>query len=424
MTLRRRATVIGHSHAYLCVALSLVFAIGCGGGAPDTPTSPPAATPVLTSITLTSSSATVAVGSTLQLTAAARDQQGRELFVTLAWSSSTAAIANVSASGLVTAVAPGTTTITVSSGSASASLAVTVTGTIAYVAGQAYFGRNSYIEYLAGNAPIILTAPHGGALAPTSIPDRIAAACGGSATTVTDANTSELVRVMQQRYFARHGAYPHVIISNLSRRKLDPNRVPPEAACGNADAAAALFEWHAFIDIAKRAVLASTGRGWYMDIHGHGHPIPRLELGYLLADADLNLPDVALDASLTYENTASIRTLSQFSPLSFATLLRGPHSLGTLYANNGFPSIPSATDPRPNGTDYFNGGDNTVRHSCGGSATSLGGATGGNICGVQIEANFTGVRNNAASRDRFGDATAVVLEEFLRVHWGIRLASP
>ena len=30
-----------------------------------------------------------------------------------------------------------------------------------YVPGQSYFGRNNYIEYLAGNAPVILSAPHG-----------------------------------------------------------------------------------------------------------------------------------------------------------------------------------------------------------------------------------------------------------------------
>ena len=298
------------------------------------------------------------------------------------------------------------------------------TAPTSYSPGVSYFGRNNYIEYIAGNTPIILSAPHGGALTPSSIPDRVQSSCGVTPTTVTDANTAELVRAMQQRFFAKFGTYPHVIISNLSRRKLDPNRVQPEAACGNPDATTALNEWHGFIDIAKRAVLATSGKGWYMDMHGHGHTIPRLELGYLLADADLNLSDAALDAALSYENTASIRTLSQFSPLSFAALLRGPNSLGTLYATNGFPSIPSATDPRPNGTDYFNGGDNTVRHSCGAGATSLGGATGGNICGVQIEANFTGVRDNAASRNRFADATAVVLEEYLRTHWGLRLGSP
>ena len=53
---------------------------------------------------------------------------------------------------------------------------------ISYVAGQSYFGRNGYVEYIAGNTPVILTAPHGGTLSPSSIPDRTASACGGSAT--------------------------------------------------------------------------------------------------------------------------------------------------------------------------------------------------------------------------------------------------
>jgi hypothetical protein len=42
---------------------------------------------------------------------------------------------------------------------------------------------------------------------------------------------------------------------------------------------------------------------------------------------------------------------------------------------------------------------------------------------VQIEANYTGVRDNASNRDRFGDATAVVLEQYLATHWGLNLGS-
>ncbi len=290
-----------------------------------------------------------------------------------------------------------------------------------YTPGQSYFGRNGYVEYIAGNAPVILTAPHGGTLTPASIPDRTAAACGGSATTVTDLNTAELVRTMQQRFYARFGVYPHVIISLLARRKLDPNRLLLEGACGNVTAQGALEDWHGFIDLAKSAVLQASGKGWYMDMHGHAHTIQRLELGYLLADADLDRTDAALDASSTFEGTSSIRTLSLLSPLPFSALLRGPSSLGTLYANNGFPAVPSATDPRVNGTDYFNGGDNTARHSCGAGASALGGVTGGNICGVQIESNFTGVRDTPASRERFGDVTALVLDAYLREHWGLRL---
>jgi len=290
-----------------------------------------------------------------------------------------------------------------------------------YTPGTSYFGRNNYIEYVAGNAPVIFTAAHGGALTPTTIPDRTDLSCGGSATTTTDLNTIELVRAMQQRYFARFGKYPHVIINHLARRKLDANRTETEAACGNLEARTALNEWHDFIDVAKNAILASTGKGWYMDMHGHGHTIQRLELGYLLSASQLDLSDASLDGVRAYQDTASMRTISEADPISFSALLRGPSSFGTLYSANGFPSVPSASDPSPHGDPYFSGGDNTRRHACGAEATMFGGVTDGSICGVQIESNFVGVRDNAANRDRFGDATAVVLENYLFAHWGLKL---
>lgn len=292
-----------------------------------------------------------------------------------------------------------------------------------YTPGQSYFGRNNYIEYVAGNAPVIYSAPHGGALTPSEIPDRTAGSCGGSATTGADLNTVELVRAMQARHFARFGTYPHIIINHLARRKLDANRTAEEAACGDAEAITALGEWHDFINVAKAAVLQASGRGWYMDMHGHGHSIQRLELGYLLTGAQLDLSNASLDANAAYEDTASMRTISESTPPSFSALLRGSSSLGTLYANNGFRSVPSTAEPGPAGDTYFSGGDNTRRHTCGAEATAFGGTTAGNICGVQIEANYTGVRDNATNRDRFGDATAVVLEQYLATHWGLSLGS-
>ncbi len=370
---------------------------------------------------MSAGSTTLAVGATLPLTAVARDAEGRVLATAITWTSTNQAVATVSPTGLLTALAPGSTTVLASSGTISGTLAVVVTGPVTYTAGQSYLGRNGYIEYIAGNAPVILTAPHGGSLTPSTIPDRTAARCGGDATTVTDLNTQELVRTMQARFFARFGTYPHVVISLLSRRKLDPNRLPTEAACNNDAALAALEDWHAFIDVAKDAVLQASGKGWYMDIHGHGHPIQRLELGYLVTATDLERTDAQLDAAVSHENQSSIRTVSQFSPLSFSELLRGPASLGTLYANQGFAAVPSSTSPDPAGAAYFNGGDNTARHGCGGGASGLGGSTNGNICGVQVEANYNDVRDTPASRERFADVTATVLEQFLRIHWNIRL---
>jgi hypothetical protein len=275
-----------------------------------------------------------------------------------------------------------------------------------FVPGQSYTGRNGYIEYVAGNAPVIFTAPHGGSLTPAEIPAR------GCGTNTTDLNTQELARAMQASFLARTGRYPHVVINRLSRSRLDANRDRGEATCGDAESAVAWEEWHAFVEIAKQAAIAGDGRGWYMDLHGHGHEIQRLELGYLLTDAQLALADTVLDAGAV-EDASSIRTLARAdASTSFSALLRGPTSLGALYAAEGFRSLPSPADRTPAGAPYFDGGYNTARHGC---------QSGGNVCGVQVEANFAGVRDAAANRTRFGDATARVLDTYLRTHWGLQL---
>jgi hypothetical protein len=102
-------------------------------------------------------------------------------------------------------------------------------------------------------------------------------------------------------------------------------------------------------------------------------------------------------------------------------MLRGPSSLGALYARAGIPAIPADNDLRPGSARYFAGGYNTSRHTCGGEAAALGGKTGDRICGLQIEANFKGVRDTPESWKRFGEATATVLEEYLLANMGLRL---
>lgn len=273
-----------------------------------------------------------------------------------------------------------------------------------FTPGQSYFGRNQYVEYIAGNSPVIFAAPHGGTLMPDEIEART---CG---TTVRDSNTEELARTLRDTFFASTGKYPHIVINRLSRSRFDANRDQAEATCGNAVAAVAWEEWHAILDIAKAAVIASSGRGWFVDLHGHGHTIPRLELGYLLTNADLDLADTQLEARV---EASSIRSLSEDdTTTSFAQLLRGPHSLGAMFAAEGFRSIPSPADPSPSGADYFDGGYNTERHGC---------AAGGKICGVQIEANFTGVRDTEANRARFAEAIVRVTRTFLAARWGLTI---
>lgn len=274
-----------------------------------------------------------------------------------------------------------------------------------YVPGTSYFGDNDYVEYIAGNMPLIFTAPHGGSLTPTSIPTRTASACGGEATTSADLDTEDLARHIRTEFFNRTGKYPHIVINRLHRSRLDANREIGEAACGNAQSQEAWRDYHEFIETAKTKVTADHQRGWYTDLHGHGHAIARLELGYDLSATTLRLSDAELDAGATYETASSIRAFSQQSTLSFSALLRGSTSLGTLLTDAGFPSVPGTQDPAPDvGEEYFSGGYSAQRHSC---------KTSGQVCGVQIEANLAGVRDTPANRAAFAAAIATAYAAFL-----------
>ena len=276
--------------------------------------------------------------------------------------------------------------------------------TARYTPGVSYFGRNQYIEYIAGELPVILSAPHGGDLRPAEIPDRT------YGTTVTDLNTGELARAVDSALVRLTGKHAHVVIVRLHRVKLDANRELAEGAQGDAEAEQAWQDYHRFLGEAKAAVTERYTGGLYLDLHGHGHAIQRLELGYLLTPAELRQPDDSLNKHSSYESSSSIRTLSVRSPLSFTELLRGPTSLGAFLEAEGFPSVPSNVAPDPGDDDYFDGGFNTFTHGC---------RAGGVVCAVQIEANRVGVRDTEANRARFAASLAGVIDAYLRVHLGI-----
>ena len=293
----------------------------------------------------------------------------------------------------------------------------------AYIAGESYYGANDYVEYIAGDLPIILSAPHGGDLEPLGIADRTATFCGGSAVTLADRNTRELTLAIRDSLEAHFGGSAHVVINHLHRKKLDANRSITEAACGNGAAERAWREYQAFLDRARDAVTLGHRRGWFMDMHGHGHDIQRLELGYLLEASDLAVDDQAMSDSEAMIAESSLQTLALGADATFAEILRGETSLGALYEQRGFPAIPGPTDPAPGDDPYFTGGYNLHRHACAETASGLGGRAGGSICGVQIEGNFTGVRDTGANRAAFAGATVEVLATFLPLHWSLEIAT-
>lgn len=106
----------------LTLALAGLMA-ACSGG----DSTSPGKTPVLTSILLVATKGTIVVGDTMRMRADAKDQNGSPITASVTWSSSAQGVATVSTSGLVTAMAPGSTTITAASGSVRATpLTVTV----------------------------------------------------------------------------------------------------------------------------------------------------------------------------------------------------------------------------------------------------------------------------------------------------------
>ena len=106
---------------------TVAWAAACGDGATEPP-APPPDPPRPTTVTVTPATAELAsLGETVQLRAEVRDQNGQVMAgAAVTWASSSAAVATVSAAGLVTAAGNGTATITATAGSASGSATVTV----------------------------------------------------------------------------------------------------------------------------------------------------------------------------------------------------------------------------------------------------------------------------------------------------------
>jgi len=272
-----------------------------------------------------------------------------------------------------------------------------------YVAGQSYFGRNQYVEYIAGDLPVIVTAPHGGSLRPAEMPDRMVS------DTLRDSNTQELARAIDTAFVVATGHHPHVVMCRVHRVKLDCNRELAVAAMGDPEAAQAWNEFHSFIATAKAAIVREQGSGLLIDLHGHGHTLQRLELGYLLSGAALGNPDSVLDRPEWFDSV-SVRALGATPGRRLSAILRGPSSLGDLFAGRGYPAVPSGPDPAPAGTPYFNGGYNTVTH---------GSRTGGSVSAVQLEANFSNVRDTPGARAAFAGAFVGAVRSFLGTWLGL-----
>lgn len=267
--------------------------------------------------------------------------------------------------------------------------------------GNSVFGQQNFIEYVPGDLPLVIAAPHGGRLMPEEIPNRT------NGVTDIDANTQELARTIAAVVHADTGRHIHLVICRLHRSKLDANRELAEAAQGSMVAEQAWKEHHDFIGQACEDAVKRYGVAFLIDLHGHGHADPRVELGYLhnaLALADC---DEALNEA-TYVNSSSLRWIVERSGLPHTELLRGPLSFGAMLETNGFRATPSPRMPVP--TEPFFRGGYTIERHC--DATR-------HVTGFQIEANRPRLRDTAENRLLFARALLSTLKSYFTAHLGL-----
>ena len=194
---------------------------------------------------------------------------------------------------------------------------------------QYHNSSKKYIEYIPGNMPVIISAPHGGRLTPSELLNRT---CGSNE---MDDNTDILIREIQKWCYDQYGLYPYIIINNLHRRKLDPNRNEGEATCGRATTKVYYDAFHDFIDDASADISAKYKKGLYIDLHGQSHSLPRIEAGYNLQSSayDNNLNTTANLQKVTIKNLIENNIQNLINP--FEDLVRGPQSLGGLMQTTG-----------------------------------------------------------------------------------------
>ncbi|WP_199120963.1 hypothetical protein [Pedobacter sp. ASV28] len=268
------------------------------------------------------------------------------------------------------------------------------------------YGTDNYVKFIVGDlkSPIILASPHDGTLT-ANIPLRD----HPDAVTVRDLYVTDLTLAISDALYAKTGLRPHVIINEIARSRMEPNRALEEAYHKNELANSLWKEYHTFLKDARQMVTDYVGKGLFLDMHGHGHTIPRVEVGYIVSKTNLNSSDAILNS---VPATSSILHIANNSSFTFSQLIRGDYAFGTLLANEGVPAVPSKQDPKPNNDDYFNGGYCTLTY---------GSRNGGTVSAIQLETNGSGLRNNATERKASGAKIADAIIKYMKNHYGLFL---
>lgn len=271
-----------------------------------------------------------------------------------------------------------------------------------YTVGNSYYGVNQYIEYIAGDMPLIIVAPHAGNLQPTSLPD--------INTRGNDNGTMDLVRFMADSlHLFSGGCRPHIIINHLRPSKLNPVHSANDSAISagtNPIALQALSDFHNFIDIAHNKVSTDWGNGHYLELHGNGTAEKWNMVGLGISKTDLNDNDVVLNTKV---NNSTIKHLCTAGGANFLEVLKGPTSLGGMLDSLGWKSSPSPAHPNPPDTvTFFYAGQNTWRY---GSKNT------GTIDATHLE-SYWEFMVKTINRYKYSNDLAQSMIRFMKLHYG------
>ena len=270
-------------------------------------------------------------------------------------------------------------------------------GQQAFIAGQSYFGQNNYVEYIAGDLPIIIVVPHGGTLIPANLP-----VIHNRGVDNGSFETSHLLydSIIQHT----NGCFPHMIISHLHPSVMNPVREIDTAAGTNVDARNAWYDFHNFIDTSKYDITNTWGAGHYFEMHGNGHSDMWTEVGLGVSKTYLNGSDSLILSRVGY---STVKNLCTNGGVNFLDVIKGPYSLGGLLDNKGWNSVPSPSNPSPNTGGFFYAGWNTWKH---GSRYS------GVIDASHVENYF--VFMQTSNREQYANDLSKSIIEFMNIHYG------
>jgi len=184
-----------------------------------------------------------------------------------------------------------------------------------------------------------------------------------------DMSTQYIAKQVVTAFHALTGRTPHLVISNLHRSRMDPNREVVEATQNNTLAVQAYNEFHGAI----RSAIQTFGDepGILVDLHRQVHQHNMIEIGYSIKKRDLN-------KGIYGDGNLSIRSLAtRFQDSAqLKDFIRGSRSLGALFEKFSYAAVPAPNKTSPGTDKYFNGGYIT---------STYGSSSGGVVDAVQLE---------------------------------------